>query len=66
MRNGISSVERAFQLARTGEHDCVRRVKMALRDEGYNAYQVQGPILSGQLTKIINATKKSRDPPEGG
>jgi len=58
MRNGISSVERAFQLARTGNFRTMQRLKSALSGEGYNAYEIQGPILTGQLTRIMRLVQK--------
>ena len=53
MESGISAVERAFQLARSGRVKDVNEIKMVLHREGYDIRQVQGPLLLNQLRDAI-------------
>jgi hypothetical protein len=57
MHNGRSNVERAFELARTGEYDTVAKIRQALNGEGYYGKYVRGRILSGQLRAVILSHK---------
>lgn len=61
MDRTINSIERAFQLARSGEFIRVDELKRRLSAEGYNAYQIEGRTLSRQLMALINAAKKDAE-----
>jgi hypothetical protein len=52
----MSSVERAFQLARDGEHHSLDDVRRALDREGYNQNLISGPVLLAQLRKLMLAS----------
>lgn len=52
MQNGVSEVERAFQLARSGTVSTLDDIRRALRREGYKADALQGPLLYSQLRAI--------------
>jgi hypothetical protein len=45
-------VERAFELARSGECESVNAVRKRLKDEGVSAAQIFGPSLSRQLREL--------------
>ena len=61
---GLTSIERAFQLAASGSVDSVSALKKKLNAEGFTADQVMGRELSRQLTKLIvdNKGKAQSDP----
>ena len=61
MDRTINSIERAFQLARSGAVIRVDELKRRLSAEGYNAYQIEGRTLSRQLMALINAAKKDAE-----
>lgn len=50
----VPTVERAYQLARTGEHTNVAELKAKLKSEGYGDADAQlaGPFIRRQLTKL--------------
>jgi hypothetical protein len=50
-----TSLERAFQLARSGECATITEVKQRLRDEGLSSNQVEGPVLTRQLRDLCAA-----------
>jgi hypothetical protein len=49
MKPNINTLERAFELARTGEFDSIRQLKDRLDHEGYRSRLVVGPYLSAEL-----------------
>jgi hypothetical protein len=53
MESGVSAVERAFQLARSSRVKDVNEIRMVLHREGYDASQLQGPLLLNQLRDAI-------------
>jgi hypothetical protein len=57
----LTPLERAFDLARSGECDQVSDVRKRLRDEGYSDAQVDGPSLIRQLRHLLLAAKATRD-----
>jgi len=59
MHNGITTVERAFQLARSGKYTTLRRLKIALNREGYYGNDIQGPLLSRQLMRTMIMAKNA-------
>jgi hypothetical protein len=53
MDENTSVLERAFQLAESGEYPTVTDIKRRLTDEGYSIAQVTGGQLSKQLMALI-------------
>jgi hypothetical protein len=54
-----STVERAFQLARTGEFASVEDLKRKLRAEGYSIATITGPTLLRQLRELIKTGRNT-------
>ncbi len=50
---GMTTIERAFQLAASGSVDSISALKKKLNSEGFTADQIMGRELSRQLTRII-------------
>ena len=50
-----SILERAFELARSGQYASVVEVRRALRAEGYSDQLLVGPVLLRQLRDLIAA-----------
>src|SRR5436305_599476 len=48
------TIERAFQLARSGKFESVGQIQKQLSREGFDASRVAGPTLVAQLNKLIN------------
>jgi hypothetical protein len=57
MKAGISCIERAFQLAKSGQYVNVTAIKSQLNKEGYDAYQIFGPNLCKQIRATINLSR---------
>jgi hypothetical protein len=53
MKPNVNTLERAFELARTGEFDSIRQLKDRLHLEGYPSGLVVGPYLSSQLRELM-------------
>ena len=56
----LTPLERAFDLARSGECDQVSDLRKRLRLEGYSDAQVDGPSLIRQLRQLLLAAKTTR------
>jgi hypothetical protein len=56
----VTALERAFQLARSGQVSGLSEIAKALRSEGYSTGQIEGPILRRQLADLIK-TARERD-----
>jgi hypothetical protein len=54
-----TSLERAFDLARSGQCIRVADIIKRLRDEGYMALQIEGPHLKKQLAGLIKEAKRA-------
>jgi hypothetical protein len=52
-----SALERAFQLAKSGDFASVHHIKQRLAKEGYSAEQVNGPKLLAQLRQLISSAR---------
>ncbi len=61
----LSTIERAFQLARSGEVADLARLKRRMQDDGYRAVDalLAPRSLSGHLQAICAASFKARTPP---
>jgi hypothetical protein len=57
MHNDVTSLERAFQLAKSGKCQTVNDIKRQMRLEGYEQDQVMGRQLVGQLTVLIGTAQ---------
>jgi hypothetical protein len=53
----MTTMERAFHLARSGKFTTITEVLTSLDREGYSAGQIQGPLLRRQLTDLIRAAR---------
>jgi hypothetical protein len=58
MHHGITTIERAFQLAKSGSYSSVADIKKRLSVEGYSIAQITGGVLSGQLKALIEAARE--------
>ena len=62
MKIGVSTLERAFEIARSGLARDVEEIRRALQREGYNAKEIEGPGLRKQLRGL---TEAAREPTRG-
>jgi hypothetical protein len=67
MDHNVSVLERAFQLASSGECRSVMDIKRRLSSEGYSLAQVTGPVLNKQLQQLIQDAlgQGAPRPPDG-
>ena len=56
----VTELERAFELARTGEFELTEQLRRALRREGYSGHQTIGPTLLRQLRSVMKASRKAK------
>jgi hypothetical protein len=61
MDNRVSQLERAFELANSGRCATVADIKRKLREEGYMDDQVEGPLLFGQLNRLMKKSMRAVD-----
>ena len=60
----VSALERAFQLARSGQVASIDDIKKRLKREGYEEKAVDGgPSLAGQLRKLISEARERKGGP---
>ena len=59
MNHSITTIERAFQLAKSGRYASLDDRKKRLKAEGYSAAQITGGVLSKQLRALIQTALKS-------
>ena len=57
MPQRMTTMERAFDLARSGKFTTLTEIITTLDREGYSASQIQGPLLKRQLTDLIKAAR---------
>ncbi len=60
MKQNVTALERAFELARSGRYASVQDIKRRLAEEGYYSDQVSGPILMDQPKNAIYARHMRR------
>ena len=67
MNQRMTALERAFQLARSGQVSTVSEIKASLSRDGYSANQLDGPSLRRQLTGLTagGLTRSRPTGPEG-
>jgi hypothetical protein len=58
MQQRMTTMERAFHLARSGRFTTLNEIMKSLRPEGYSADQIEGPLLKRQLTNLIEAARR--------
>lgn len=56
-----TTLERAFELARSGRFETIRQLERVLAGEGYAVHQLNGPVLLEQLRKLMKAAKAHSD-----
>jgi hypothetical protein len=54
----LTALERACQLAKSGEFGGIPEIRKALNREGYSGDQVQGSTLRRQLTGLLKAARE--------
>ena len=61
-----STLERAFQLARSGEYASTAEIRTQLKRERCEAVDahLQGPSINRQLRLLCDAARKAREPAE--
>jgi hypothetical protein len=59
----VSALERAFQLARSGQVASIDDIKKRLKREGYEKAVDGGPSLAGQLRKLISEASERKGGP---
>jgi hypothetical protein len=55
MDYNVTALERAFQLAKSGECASVGELRKRLKEEGYSVQKIVGRSLSRQLEALIKA-----------
>lgn len=58
-----STLERAFEMAKSGRYTTMSELRAAIKAEGYTVAQIEGPALGRQLRRLMDA---SRAPAVGG
>ena len=54
----MTAMERAFQLARSGQGSGLSEILSALKGEGYSVSQIEGPTLRRELRVLIRAARE--------
>lgn len=57
-----TALERAFELAQSGDHTGMGGIREALRAEGYSVQQLTGGALSRQLRALCAAAQPAPEP----
>jgi hypothetical protein len=58
MHQRMTTMERAFDLARSGRFTNLSEVMTSLNREGCSPSQIEGPLLKRQLTDLIKAARR--------
>ena len=56
-----TALERAFELARSGDYARPQDIRARLNAEGYDGAQIEGPSLLRQLRELCAASRKTSD-----
>ena len=59
--NRVTPLERAFELARSGECATVGEIRQRLKAEGLSGSQIEGPMLTRQLRDLCAASSVRDD-----
>jgi hypothetical protein len=54
----ITTLERAFELARSGNYPSIAEIRKQLHAEGFSVAQVTGGVLARQLRELIQQAQK--------
>lgn len=57
MDQRMTALERAFQLARSGQVSTITEIVGSLRRDRYDTRQIEGPALKRQLMNLIKAAR---------
>ena len=57
MDQNFTSIERAFQIAKSGSCESITDLKKLLKTEGYSTDQIEGRMISKQLATLIKGAK---------
>jgi hypothetical protein len=57
MQQNLTALERAFELANSGNCENIADIKKALKSEGYSDQQITGRALGKQLTELIRQAR---------
>jgi hypothetical protein len=57
MAHRMTALERAFQLARSGQVSSLPEIRKILHGEGYYQKEIQGPALQRQLAGLIKTAR---------
>jgi hypothetical protein len=60
MAQDTTALERAFQLASSGDHRSIDDIKRRLRAEGYSVDQIAGSALKKQLRMLIRSASNAK------
>ncbi len=60
MDPGKTTLERAFEMARSGRYDRLMELRGDLKKEGYDNLQLEGPAVRKQITELIKQAKLDR------
>jgi len=60
MRYRQTTLERAFELARTGDYPGTAEIRAQLKAEGYSLGQLEGPTLMRQLRDLCISSRKAK------
>lgn len=60
MKPWVSSIERAFEFAVSGEAQNIADIRRMLRREGYDEDHLQGRSIVGQLRTLIQEVTKGK------
>jgi hypothetical protein len=61
MTSRPTTIERAFELARTGDCSGIAEIRARLKAEGHNIGQLEGPSLLRQLRALCVAARRPED-----
>lgn len=61
MTSRQTTLERAFELARTGGYPGVAEIRAQLKAEGYNLGQLEGPSLMRQLRALCTSSRRANE-----
>lgn len=57
MKPNTTSLERAFELAKSGQYLTMDHIRTKLKAEGYDFRQLEGRVLSKQLVEIMQKAR---------
>jgi hypothetical protein len=60
MSHRPTTLERAFELARSGACPGLQDIRQRLKSEGYDPHQIEGPMLVRQLRELCDASRPAQ------